>query len=200
MASIDLSSAFDVINVDLLLTRLRVIGLPGVLVGLIEIWLSERCFYVEVDGLTSKFFDSNSGTIQGSILGPILYAIYVSPLFDLTELFNFADDNFTLSQSGDIIMAKFQLTEKLKLIINWLKNSGLKVNENKTELCKFHKTDSSQVEIILNNNTVKSQKSMNVLGVEFDSKMNWTPHINKSILKANKALHAIKMKKKIFFK
>ena len=95
-------------------------------------------------------------------------------------------------------MAKSQLTEKLKLIVKWLKDSRLKVNESKTELCKFHKTDSTQVEIILKNDTIKSQKSMNVLGVEFDSKMNWTPHINKSILKANKALHAIKMKKNIF--
>ena len=39
-------------------------------------------------------FDSDVGTIQGSILGPILYALFVSPLFDLTQITNFADDNF----------------------------------------------------------------------------------------------------------
>ena len=46
-------------------------------------------------GKITKLFEINYGTIQGSILGPVLYAIYVSPLFDITELLNFADDNGT---------------------------------------------------------------------------------------------------------
>ena len=74
----------------------------------------------------------------------------------------------------------------------------MKVNDNKTELCKFHKTDITQVEIMLNNVTIKSQNSMNVLGVEFDSKLNWTPHVNKTIIKANKTLYAIKLIRKYF--
>ena len=77
-------------------------------------------------------------------------------------------------------------------------DSGLKVNDSKTELCKFHKTDTSQVEIILNNIVIKSQNSINVLGVEFDSKLNWTPQVNKTIIKANKTFHAIKLIKKYF--
>ena len=97
MASIDLSAAFDVVNINLLIDRLRIIGLPEDIVGLIKLWLENRKFYVEVNGLNSMFYDINSGTIQGSILGPILYAIYVSPLFDLTDLSNFADDNFALT-------------------------------------------------------------------------------------------------------
>ena len=83
MASVDLSAAFDVVNIDLLLEHLRVIGLPGDVRDLIQVWLRDRFFYVEIDDLTSILHDINSGTIQGSILGPILYAIYVSPLFDL---------------------------------------------------------------------------------------------------------------------
>ena len=51
--------------------------------------------YVEIDGLTSKFYDATSGTIQGSILGPLLYAIYVAPLFDLIELFNFIVNRYS---------------------------------------------------------------------------------------------------------
>ena len=56
MASIDLSSAFDVVNYDLLLKRLRVVGLPADLVALVEIWLKNRNFYVKVNGRTSIFF------------------------------------------------------------------------------------------------------------------------------------------------
>ena len=97
MASVDLSAAFDVVNIDLLIGRLRIIGLPRDIIELIRCWLNNRTFFVEINGLNSMFYDINSGTIQGSILGPILYAVYVSPLFDLTDLSNFADDNFAIT-------------------------------------------------------------------------------------------------------
>ena len=63
------------------------------------------------------------------------------------------------------------MPEKIILITKWLKDSGLKVNENKTELCLFYRKDTPQIEIAINNVMIKSMKSMNVLGVEFDSKL-----------------------------
>ena len=198
MSSIDLSAAFDVVNINLLIERLRIIGLPGDIVDLIKIWLENRSFYVEVNGLNSMFYDVSSGTIQGSILGPILYAIYVSPLFDLTDLSNFADDNFAITWNSNKQTATLLMQEKLEIMSNWLKQSGLKVNESKTEICLFYKKDTPPVEIILNNVTVKSGTSMNVLGVCFDSKLAWAKHISNAINKANMALHAIKLIKKHF--
>ena len=97
MASLDLSAAFDVVNIELLLKRLKVLGLPEDIICLIEIWLKERLFYVNVSDLNSNFFQINSGTIQGSILGPILFAIFVAPLYEITKLSNFADDNFAIT-------------------------------------------------------------------------------------------------------
>ena len=91
MASLDLSSAFEVVDIGLLLKRLGVIGVPADMVALIGIWLRKRIFYVEVNGQTSNLKKSKYGTVQGSILGPILYAIFLSPLFDLTDLYNFPD-------------------------------------------------------------------------------------------------------------
>ena len=86
------------------------------------------------------FYDIDSGTIQGSILGPILYAIYVSTLFDhLTDLSNFADDNFALTWNLSKQTVIIQMQAKLKIITTWLRDSGLKVNEQKTELCLFYK-------------------------------------------------------------
>ena len=107
-------------------------------------------FYVEANGLNSKFYDIKSGTIQGSILGPILYAIYVSPLFDLTDLSNFADDNFALTWHTNKQMATNLMQDELMLITTWLKKSGLKVNKTKTELCLFFKKDTHPIEITLN--------------------------------------------------
>ena len=102
MASLDLSAAFDLVNVELLTKQLRIIGLPMDLVKLIEIWLTDRKFYVKLNGQVSGVLDSNDGTIQGSVQGPILYAIFVSPLFDLANLTNFADDNFILEFNSKI--------------------------------------------------------------------------------------------------
>ena len=57
MASLDLSAAFDTVNIDLLLKRMRTIGLPDDLVGLVEVWLKDRCFYVSIDGNNSLLYD-----------------------------------------------------------------------------------------------------------------------------------------------
>ena len=128
MASLDLSAAFDLVNVNLLIKRLRIIGLPMDLIKLIEVWLTGREFYVELNGTCSQIYDSKDGTIQGSVLGPILYAIFVSPLFDIAELTNFADDNFIIAFNSQVNALIENLQMNLEMIIKWLKDSGLKVN------------------------------------------------------------------------
>ena len=78
LASLDLSAAFDIVNVSLLVERLRVVGLPPDIVELIWIWLRERFFYVSVNGVDSYIKCSWNEIIQGLILGLILYAIFIS--------------------------------------------------------------------------------------------------------------------------
>jgi hypothetical protein len=60
---------------ELLLKRLRIIGLPDDIVDLINIWLKNRLYHVSVDGDNSVLHDLLLGTVQGSVLGPILYAV-----------------------------------------------------------------------------------------------------------------------------
>jgi hypothetical protein len=86
LASIDLTAAFDLVDTRLLVKHLKIIGLPSDIIRLIELWLTLRSFYVSIDSINSLVIDLGGGTIQGSILGPILYAIYVSPLYDLLKL------------------------------------------------------------------------------------------------------------------
>ena len=82
MASIDLSAEFDLVNIDLLMKRLSIIGLPRDVLHLIKLWSMKRSFYVSIDGVNSLVVDLDTGTIQGYILGPLLHAVFVSPLFD----------------------------------------------------------------------------------------------------------------------
>ena len=84
------------------------------------------------------------------------------------------------------------------MITKWLRDSGLVVNESKTEVCLFHKNDPPKVSIKLLGSTIHSKKEMNVLGVTFDSKLTWTPHIANCINKAKKALFALRLIRKFF--
>ena len=72
------------------------------LVFLIRDWLTNRKFYVQLSDECSSLLDSDLGTIKGSVLGPILHALFVSPLFDICNLTNFADDNYCWSWNTDL--------------------------------------------------------------------------------------------------
>ena len=91
-----------------------------------------------------------------------------------------------------------EMREKLERITKWLTNSGMKVNDGKTELCLFHRKDQPPVTITVNNQILKSKPHMNVLGVTFNSKLNWQEHISKTVVKSKKSLQAISIIKKHF--
>ena len=86
----------------------------------------------------------------------------------------------------------------LKRTMDWLKDSGMKVNESKTDLCLFYKGDSTPISLNLYGKTIVSNKTMNVLGVIFDSKMQWSNQVAHAIKRSTKALNAIKLIKKNF--
>ena len=198
MASLDLSAAFDVVNIGLLLKRLKIIGLPPDIIKLIKIWLENRYFYVNIGNDNSYMTSSNAGTVQGSTLGPILYAIYVSPLFDLEKITNYADDNYVIRCDKCVVGLINDMEKSLEAITKWLKKSGLKVNESKTEICLFHRNDSTPIQININNTIINSKPHINVLGVTFDSKLQWHEQVASTISKSNKALYCIKLIKKYF--
>ena len=198
LASLDLSAAFDVVDVDLLIKRLTIIGLPGDVVELIRIWLKDRMFYVSIDGVNSFLYNLLLGTVQGSILGPVLYAIYISPVFDLEQLFAFADDKF-VPKIGEIKEDLVKdMENSLAVISKWIKQSGLKINENKTEICLFSRRSNEQVTVKIGSDEVVSKDNINVLGVLFDAKLEWSLHIRNAINKSAKALNALGLIRKYF--
>ena len=200
MASLDLSAAFDVVNVGLLLKRMKIVGIPDDIIELVKNWLTERYFYVSIDGNNSYVHLSGVGTVQGSILGPVLYAIFVSPLFDLVKLTLFADDNYVIRWNRCINLLVVDMQRSVELITKWLRQSGMKVNEAKTEVCLFFRKDHPPINLNFNNVIIKTKPSMGVLGILFDSKLQWQPQVQNAINKSKKALHAISMIKKYFTK
>lgn len=198
VSSLDLSAAFDLVDVNLLLKRLKIIGFPSDVFELIKEWLSERFFYVDIDGRNSYLYELLLGTVQGSILGPILYSIFTSPLFDKAILLSYADDNFIHKRNKSKEDLVKDMEREIESITKWLRKSGLIVNVVKTEVCLFYKNDTTTVTLNIMNEMVSSKKMINVLGVTFDSKLNWSTHVALTIKKANKALNAIKLIRKYF--
>ena len=84
---------------------------------------------------------------KGSILGRILYTIYVSPVFNITDMYNFAEDNFVLQVNVNKQTLCSNMEIELAKLVKWLRGSELKENEIKTKLCLFYKLDVAPVTI-----------------------------------------------------
>ena len=145
------------VNLDLLITRLKIMGIPKDVMELLEIWLRDRYLYVEANGKNSIIFNTNIGTIQGSILGPILYALFIRPIYNFEKITTFADDNYVVERNQNKECALKELGRRLERIVKWLKDSGLKVNESKTELCIFHRNKNTEGTLKIDNTVVISK-------------------------------------------
>jgi len=109
------------------------------------------------------------------------------------DITTYADDNYLVEFDRDIIATLGKVKMKSEFLIKWLTDSGLKVNSTKTEICIFYKNDIATQEIIINDVPIKTKKVMKILGLNFDSKLNWSYQVNSSISHAKTSLHAIRL-------
>ena len=120
--------------------------------------------------------------------------------FDIENLTCYADDKFPMVQDKDRSALVIKMQKKLENIITWLTKSGMVVNEAKTELCLFCRYDTPPIVININGKYVISKKVINVLGVSFDSKLQWGGQVASACNKATKAINAIRLIKRFFTK
>ena len=201
VATLDLTAAFDVVNIDLLLRRLVMMGLPNQITKIIRSWLCGRTFFCSVNGKSSCFKEIISGTVQGSILGPVLYALFVSPLGDIIEnLVAFADDSYNAASGNSHSEAIEDCITDTEKIITFLRGSGMKINTEKTMICVFHKGDVRQRSVQIDGLVVNTVSNLKILGVVFDSKLKWYEQVSHVIGNANKAKQALRLIAKYFSK
>jgi len=131
-------------------------------------------------------------------LGPILFNIFMRPIYDLIDLTSYADDNYQISFDKDLMATLGKCKMKSEFLVDWLSNSGLKVNESKTEICIFYKQELQKQKVIIKNYEIESKKELKVLGLTFDSKLTWSAQVNQSISKSRQSLHAIRLLSKYF--
>ena len=183
---LDLTAAFDIIDHTILLQRLEHwVGLSGTALSWFSSYLSDRSYFVSLDGFESDRHDISSGIPQGSILGPLLFSLYILPLGELitTHGVNFhfyADDTqLYLSVAPDDPSALDSLLSCLSSIKYWMSNNFLKLNEDKTEVLIIGSSEQREIMSQRLGSLAKgSNTSVKNLGVIIDTELNFNTHIN----------------------
>lgn len=136
---IDLKKAFDVVDHSLLLSKLEKLGFRGISLKLLESYLDNRRQFVSWDE-RSSFNTVKCGVPQGSVLGPLLYLIYVLNLSKtglLAQYYTFADDTVLVYTHHKHIELEHSINTDLKKYRQWLLRNNLKLNEKKTVYMSF---------------------------------------------------------------
>nr|CAH7768100.1 unnamed protein product [Callosobruchus chinensis] len=166
----DLTKAFDCVQHNILLKKLKIYGFSKSSISLIHSYLSDRKQYVTYNGCSSKTSTIEHGVPQGSVLGPILFLIYINDLPACTSAKSilFADDTTTIStsQSCDVLLEQAE-SNRVELH-NWFIRNKLTMNPDKTQ---------SIVISTRPHNNVSQIDPVKFLGVLIDSKFNYQSHI-----------------------
>ena len=199
---IDLEKAFDTVNHNILLQKLQFYGILGKNISWFTSYLSNRKQRVKINSQFSPYADISCGVPQGSILGPLLFLIYINDMKNSTKhsiVHHFADDTNLLCSERCEKLLKRKLNEDLKLIYTWLCANRLSLNVDKTEFIVFRpprqKLD-CRFTLKLNQKTLFESTKIKYLGMILDSSLSWKHHIFELRKKLGRAIGIIyKMKK-----
>ena len=160
----DLSKAYDCIPHDLLIARLNAYGINSVVLLLISDYLSRRKQRTIIDSSYISWHDIIRGVPQGSLLGPLLFNIFINDLFLFirkSEVCNFADDNALYSVGKNIEDVISDLKTGLYRVMEWFKINLSKANPGKFQFMVFGSKDERSFDIHINK--VRKQSSRGVL-------------------------------------
>ena len=138
---IDLQKAFDTVNHSILLRKMEHYGIRGTALNWFKSYSSERQQYVSVNRNTSDQLEIPSGVPQGSVLGPLLFFIYINDLPNVSKFLSFLlfeDDTNIYFKSHDLTRPQKIMNHELKKVKKWLDANRLALNIDKTNFVVFH--------------------------------------------------------------
>ena len=199
---LDYSAAFDTLSHSILLLRLRNrFGFSSAAFDWIESYIKGRSHSFVIRGKTSANQELLRGVPQGSVLGPILFTVYSSPLEDIIKAHGFghamyADDTqvYAIVNRDDWPNVIPRLEACLQEISSWSSENGLSINEGKTELIHLasrHRTRSLLPPLIFNHSRLQPAKNARNLGVVIDNQLAMSIHIGKICRNAAYGLYKI---------
>ena len=200
---LDQSAAFDLIDHSILLDRLaNVFGITGTSLAWIKSYLTNREQRVTINGVTSEAIALTIGVPQGSVLGPILYILFTSPMSATMEEYSmdrqsYADDNqlYKSALPAFLPALKSEVEQCYVSTKNWMSTNRLKLNDKKTEILvccsSSRQADLDISSFTLDGTEVTITPKAKNLGVVIDSTLTMEAHINSVIKVMNYELHRI---------
>ena len=189
----DLSKAFDCLNHDLLLAKLYAYGFSKQSLTLIRSYLKNRWQRAKINTSFSTWSELLTGVPQGSVLGPLLFNIYINDLFwfiDYCDICNFADDTtpYTCDQKLAVVLQKLE-HDSLNAI-EWFKNNYMKLNEDKCHLIiAGHKYENTWA--MIGDSRIWETQRQKLLGVHIDNQLSFKYHTSQLCLNAGRKLSAL---------
>ena len=192
-ALMDLSKAFDTINHQLLLAKLHVYGFNKQALAIICSYLSNRKQRIKINNVFSSWKDLILGVPQGSVLGLLLFNIYLNDLFFFLKdvgICNFADDTTTYISDESLENVLKSLEKNSMLAIRWFENNYMKLNTDKCRLIvSGYKHE--QVWANIGKDLIWESNDVKLLGVTIDRDLKFDKHVLKLCSKANQKLSAL---------
>lgn len=191
---LDFAKAFDTVNHKILLSKLYHYGIRGSVHQWFESYLTNRQQCVQVNGQRSEFLTVRHGVPQGSILGPLLFLLYINDIIQASkkiEFLLFADDTSIFLADKDLKKMEKTLNEELINVSNWLKANKLSLNVKKSNVLLFRPKNESKkkqatIDLKIDGAAIEEKQSAKYLGLYFDNKMTFKEHVNHIITKLKK--------------
>ena len=208
---LDISKAFDSVDHDILLNKLSSIGIRGLGLNWFTSYLKNRKQFVKLDNYNSKLLNIKTGVPQGSILGPLLFLLYINDFCKLTlhgKIITYADDTVILYSCTNLQNLQNSMNEDLLVIKNWFNANKLSININKTKFINFSIYGPSELislhyhQITCNMYNCKCPPLQQVstikyLGLNVDFNLKWKSHVAYLINKLRYVLYKFYYIKKI---
>ena len=203
---LDFSKAFDTVNHGILLSKLQRYGIRGIAYNWVKNYLSQRVQYVSFNNFRSNNQMISCGVPQGSILGPLLFLLYINDLPQASSVLTsilFADDSSLFMKGDNIDVMKDILNEELNHVKSWVDANKLSLNIDKTCYMVFstsRKKVDKELVIRLDGKIIKRVDSTKFSGVIIDANLSWKQHIIHVKSKISKGLGVICKARKYFDK
>ena len=191
---LDLRKAFDTVNHKILLAKLQHYGVREMAFNWFQSYLTNRRQYVEVNGTSSDVLDVMCGVPQGSVLGPLLFLIFVNDLPAVCKrlkFYLFDDDTNIYFESDSLDLLEETMNKELRKIDKWLTTNRLALNVDKLHFVLFHSSSNithRKIRIKIRNERITEENDVKLLGVLLDSTLSWKPHITELSKKLSKTI------------
>ena len=190
----DLSKAFDTLSHDLMIAKLSAYGIDYYSLKFIDNYLTNRKQRCKVGSSYSSLENITSGVPQGSVLGPLLFNIFINDLFFFikeSSTTNFADDNTIYAYGDSIDEVNFKLENDIENALHWFEINQMVANPNKFQLMFLGTRKKTKLCLRIGDKSCVSTSSVTLLGVEIDWKLNFNLHVKNITNKANNKANSL---------